>query len=39
MSNITVYQFEIYDAQNDEMKKASRWGMRHDHLVKGGASL
>jgi hypothetical protein len=25
---VTIYQFEIYDAQNDEMKKSSRWGTR-----------
>lgn len=25
----TIYQFEIYDAQNDEIKKSSRWGTRY----------
>lgn len=35
MSIITVYQFVIYDAQNDEMKKSSRWGVRRDYLIKG----
>jgi hypothetical protein len=35
MSNITLYQFEVHDTQNDEMKKMSRWEMRRDHLTKG----
>jgi hypothetical protein len=28
MSTITVYQFRIYDAANDEMRKSRRWATR-----------
>ena len=25
---VTIYQFEVYDAQKEEMRKSSRWGTR-----------
>jgi hypothetical protein len=28
MPKITIYQFEVYDPQNDQMKKSRRWGTR-----------
>ncbi len=28
MSKVTIYQFEIYDVQNDGMIKSRRWGSR-----------
>ena len=26
MRKITIYQFEVYNQQNDQMKKSRRWG-------------
>ena len=28
MSKVTIYQFELYDIQNDGMYKSRRWGTR-----------
>jgi hypothetical protein len=28
MNKVTIFQFEVYDTQNDMMKKSCRWGTR-----------
>lgn len=39
MSKVTIYQFEIYDVANDEMRKSRRWATRQTIEWLGGKVL